>query len=147
MNRQLIYSWYEQYKIGIFRYALSILKDPVLSEDVLQETFLRLLAGKEFPEPGKEQAWLYRVARNQCYDILRKQKRMQKIQMENIGQENEYAYIEIIASLDRKEQEIVTLKIIGGLDHKEISQIMGLTVHASKKRYERAIHKLREMEE
>ena len=35
MNQSLIYSWYEQYKNGIFRYALSITKDPYLAEDVL----------------------------------------------------------------------------------------------------------------
>ena len=75
MNKKLIYSWYEQYKTGIYRYALSILKDPYMAEDVLQEAFLRLMSGKSFPEPGKAQAWLYRVARNQCYDILRKRSR------------------------------------------------------------------------
>ena len=27
MNKERIYGWYEQYKNGIYRYALSILKD------------------------------------------------------------------------------------------------------------------------
>ena len=73
MNKTLIYNWYEQYKNGIYRYALSILKNPHSAEDVLQETFLRLLSGKYVVREDKIESWLYRVARNYCYDILRKQ--------------------------------------------------------------------------
>ena len=56
MNKMLIYSWYEQYKTGIYRYALSILKDPHGAEDVLQETFLRLLSGRYVVQEEKIQA-------------------------------------------------------------------------------------------
>ena len=45
MNPALVYELYKQYKTGIFRFALSILKETQLAEDVLQETFLRLLSG------------------------------------------------------------------------------------------------------
>ena len=144
MNQQRIYSWYEQYKTGIFRYALSILKDAHLAEDVLQEVFLRLLTGKYFPEPGKEQAYLYRMARNLCYDALRSRKRQGEETRGIASGENAYTYIDMIAALEPKEQEIVTLKIIGNLTHKEIGKILGITEHAAKKRYERAIQKLRE---
>ena len=50
----------------------------------------------------------------------------------------------MIASLTAAEQEIVTLKIIGGFTHKEIARIIGLSVPATKKRYERTIQKLRD---
>lgn len=144
MNTDLIYSWYERYKNGIFRFAFSILKDAHLAEDVLQEVFLKLLSGKGFPDPGKEQAWLYRVARNLCYDHLRKHKREQEESGTAVYEETRYEYIELIAPLERKEQEIVTLKIAGGLTHGEIAKVLGISEHAAKKRYERAIQKLRE---
>ena len=53
MDKTLICSWYEKYKVGIYRYALSILKDAQMAEDVLQETFLRLLSGKYTVPSGK----------------------------------------------------------------------------------------------
>ena len=146
MNRQLIYSWYEQYKNGIFRFALSILKDPHLAEDVLQETYLRLLSGKYAVEPEKAQAWLYRVARNLCYDLLRRRKREEAEPEQPFHWDGDYGYLELIAPLSRKEQEIVTLKIVGRLTHREIGGIMGMTEQAVKKRYERAIRQLREQE-
>lgn len=145
MNHPFVYSWYEQYKTGIFRFALSILKDPQLAEDVLQETFLRILSGKGNPDPGKEQAWLYRVARNICYDILRKRKHESaESSAAPAPENNQWEFLELIAPLSPKEQEIVSLKIIGGLTHKEIAKVMGLTTGGAKKRYERAIRKLRE---
>lgn len=144
MNPHLVRQWYEQYKIGIFRFALSILKDSQLAEDVLQETFLKLLSGKYFVQEGKEQAWLYKVARNLCYDLLRKQ--AQETELVTAGNGESYGYIDLIAGLELTEREIVTLKIVGGLTHKEIARVMGISVHAAKKRYERIIQKLREEE-
>lgn len=142
MDHELIHSWYQQYKTSIFRYALSILKDQQLAEDVLQDTFLRLISGKGFPSPGKEQPWLYRVARNLCFDKLRRL-RKESPEMEISTHEHQYEYIDLIAPLSPKDQEIVTLKIIGGLTHKEIGLILGISPKAAQKRYQRAIDTLR----
>ena len=147
MNQMPIRNWYEQYKNGIFRYALSILKDPYLAEDVLHDTFVKALAGGIRCAPGKEQAWLYRVARNLCYDRLRKAKREQLQTQLPVCADDRLAYIDLISSLSPKEQEIVTLKIVGGLTHTEIGAVLGITPSAAQKRYERAIASLREKED
>lgn len=146
MNPQLAREWYEQYHTGIYRFALSLLRNPQQAEDVLQETFVKLLAGKfSFPTPGKEKAWLFKVARNLCMDILRK--RIQELELPPAiaapPGEN-WEFLELISPLSQEEQMIVSLRFIGGFSHKEIAGITGTTVHAAKKRYERAIHKLRE---
>ena len=69
MDRSAVGSLYEQYKNSIYRYALSIVKDPQLAEDVLHDTFVKLLSGES---PRETQAWLYRVARNLCSVRIRK---------------------------------------------------------------------------
>ena len=147
INQSLVYSWYEQYKNGIYRYALSITKDPHLAEDVLHDTFVKLLSGGIRCVSGKEQAWLYRIARNLCYDHLRKAKREQLFMDPPAQAENQLEYIELISPLSPMEQEIVTLKIIGGLSHKEIGSVLGITPSAAQKRYERAINTLRSKED
>ena len=144
MNREIIHQWYCENKDGIFRFAFSLLKDTHLAEDVLQEVFLRLLTGKYEVKPGAERAWLYKVARNCSYDILRRKKRESPVREEIGSDTDRYVYIELMAALGRRDQEIVTLKIIGGLTHREIGKVMGMTEHAVKKRYQRAIEKLRE---
>ena len=147
MDQSLIYNLYEQYKNGIFRYALSITKDPCLAEDVLQNTFVKILSGGVRCASGKEQAWLYRIARNLCYDHLRKVKREQPYEENPVQSDNQLEYIELISSLSPTEQEIVTLKIVGGLTHKEIGSVLGITSKAAQKRYERAISSLRNKED
>lgn len=146
MNKTLIYNWYEQYKNGIYRYALSILKNPHSAEDVLQETFLRLLSGKYVVREDKIESWLYRVARNYCYDILRKQQK-EELPQELSTNEYQYAYIERISVLEQKDQEIVTLKVLSCMSSREIGKVLGMTGPAVQKRYQRAIQKLREQEE
>ena len=148
MNSSQIHNWYEQYKTGIFRYVLSITHDPHLAEDILQDTFVQLIVGGIRFDPGKEQAWLYKVARNKCFDVLRRNKKQQEISVSApYVEDQKWDFIELISPLPAIEQEIVTLKIISGLSHKEISKIVGLTVAGTKKRYERATQKLRvEME-
>ncbi len=79
MDESRVRELYELYKNGIYRYILSMIKDPYLAEDILQETFVRLIDRKFIPDPGKEQAWLYKVARNKCIDALRKQKKNEEL--------------------------------------------------------------------
>lgn len=143
MNIQRVQTLYEQHRVGIYRFALSILKDPVSAEDVLQETFARLLQAYRNPfEPGLEKPWLYRVARNLCYDTLRRHKRETFDETER-GCGSGLEFVELVAGLNPKEREIVSLKILGNLTHREIAAVLHLTEHAAKKRYERAIQKLR----
>lgn len=140
-----IQNWYEQYKTGIYRYIFSITHDTQLAEDVLQDTFVQLLVSGICFGPGKEQAWLYKVARNKCFDILKKQKTTHEPSMPfSNSTDQKWEYMELISSLTTIEQEMVTLKIIGGFTHKEIAKITGSSVAAVKKRYERAIRKLRD---
>ena len=146
MNQLQISNWYEKYKNGIFRYALSITKDAHLAEDVLHDTFVKVMsAGKQCAD-GKEQAWLYRIARNLCYDRLRHAKYEQAFSKTPAQVETRFEYIDLISALSKTDREIVTLKIVGGLSHKEIGTVLGITAMAAQKRYERAIRTLKDKE-
>lgn len=143
-----IHEWYERYKTGIYRYILSITKDPQLAEDVLQDTFVQLLSDGICFEPGKEQAWLYKVARNKCFNLLKRQRKQQELKMPVSAEtQPQWEFLMMISSLSPLEQEIVSLKIVGGFSHKEIAGIIGSTVAATKKQYERALQKLRNEKE
>lgn len=146
MNPQLVRQWYELYRTGIYRFALSLLRSPEQAEDVLQETFVKLLTGRfSCPTPGKEKAWLFKVAKNLCMDILRKRVQELELPPEIAAPAGEnWEFLELISPLSQDEQMIVSLKFFGGFTHAEIAKITGTTVHAAKKRYERAIRKLRE---
>lgn len=134
---------YNTYHNGIFRYALGLLHDMHQAEDVMQETFVRFLNSSLHIQEDKVKAWLYKVARNLCYDNLRKRKREITYQDKAENFYDTFAFYEMITSLSQKEKEIIILKIVGKLTHKEIAGILHMTEHSVKKRYERVIQSLR----
>src|SRR4051794_37502194 len=66
---------FERFHQPIYRYCLSILRDPELAADALQNTMIAALRGLE----GEERAialrpWLYRIAHNQSISLIRRRR-------------------------------------------------------------------------
>lgn len=146
---------YEERKQELFRFLYVILGEKQAAEDALQETFLKAyLHRSRYIEMQQEKAWLFQIARNTAYDMLRKRRREFPIEKEEIEDVLERAsvqeelhenliYMEMMAELKDVEREIVSLKIIAGLTHKEIASVLRMTTGSVKKRYERALAKLK----
>ena len=63
------------YSAPIYRLALRILGEPRDAEDVLQETFIKAYRHlKEFEGRSSISTWLYRIASNEAFMLLRKRK-------------------------------------------------------------------------
>jgi RNA polymerase sigma-70 factor (ECF subfamily) len=66
----------DRYYDSLFQYSRTILKDEDQTDDVLQFVFLQLyLFLPTLITEGSLKAWLFRVARNRCFDDLRKRRR------------------------------------------------------------------------
>jgi len=146
---------YEERKQEIFRFLYVLLGEKQAAEDALQETFLKAyLQRKKYVEMQKEKAWLYQIARHTAYDMIRKRHKEFPIEKEQITDVIEkktqhkeiyehLLYMEMMESLNEVEREIVSLKIIAGLTHREIAKILHMTTGSVKKRYGRALNKLK----
>lgn len=150
MDQQQKRAWvealYHAHRTRIFRFCLVILRDTHLAEDALQNTFLKVQQSSTCPKPGKEQAWLMSIARNAAYDILRSIRWEQPEESSALLRAQEqtlWEYTGLLDGLNDLDREIVTLHVIGGLTHKEIAQLLRMSVHGEKKRYERALTTLR----
>src|SRR5947209_4433551 len=65
----------ERYQHRIYNLSLRLLGDREDALDAAQETFVRVFAALDRFEPGQPfTPWLYRIATNTCYGILRKRK-------------------------------------------------------------------------
>jgi len=68
--------FFEAWGDRLYRLSLRLTGDPATAEDVVQEAFVKLMAGAERIEGRSRLAtWLYRVAYNASIDRLRDQKR------------------------------------------------------------------------
>lgn len=146
---------YEKRKQELFRFLYVLLGEQQAAEDALQETFLKAyLHRSKYVEIQKEKAWLYQIARHTAYDMIRKRHKefpIEKNQMNSVLEKNiqnedfceNLLYMEMMKELNEVEREIVSLKIIAGLTHREIAKILHMTMGSVKKRYERALNKLK----
>jgi RNA polymerase sigma-70 factor (ECF subfamily) len=71
-SRDAIAALVERYSPGLFRYLLSLSGDPALAEDLLQDTWLRVMERLDSYRPSYPfRNWLFTMARNRAFDVLR----------------------------------------------------------------------------
>jgi RNA polymerase sigma-70 factor (ECF subfamily) len=66
---------FEKHRNGLLAYVAGLTRDRHLAEDIVQESFVRMArqAARLRPEQGAG-GWLYRVARNQAIDAIRRRR-------------------------------------------------------------------------
>ena len=127
------------------------------AEDVVQETFLRLVRRAQWEgKPENPAAWLFTAVRNEAIDRIRKAKRRQKHERQRAEErpvwletppDTSLRAEELLKSLDvlpLEQREIVIARIWGGLTFDEIAVLIGdsrTTVH---RRYGEALETLRQ---
>ena len=131
------------------------------SEDILQETFIRVYKYHKYYENShKLSTWIYTIASNLAKDDIRQNKRRaygvtNKIDYEYDIQdasgsiEEEYIHKELyniiqmsIHRLNNKHREVIILSDIKGLSYKEISEKLQLSLGTVKSRINRGRKKL-----
>ena len=130
---------YEVYYRELYLYVYAICGNKNMTEDVLQETFLKaLLALKD--SHTNMRAWLYLTARNFCYNLLKREKRL--VYGEETGRADEEAE-DLLEQILKKEQsrrlqsaldklskpqrEVLMLQYFGGFRQKEIAAMLQIT--------------------
>lgn len=144
---------YKRYNQLVYKIAFSILKNKENSEDVMQNVFTKIFELPEIKLPdNKEASWLYTVTKNETITKLRKLKEDIDIDsiynmatdckdIENIIDNDKYN--RIINKLDEKEQEIVSLKILGQLSFKEIAKLMNMPIGTVQWHYYKALDNIK----
>lgn len=143
---------FNEHKKHVFAIALSILRDFELSEDVLQEVYIKLFQQMKENEISNAKAWLIRVTRNTAIDLYRKKRheitgysdnyfeRVQYLSEDPIEKMVLSKYLEL---LDSTERQIVVLKDIIGMKHREIAKVIEMPLGTVLWKYSVALKKLR----
>lgn len=119
---------YNRYVDTVYRVCFSFMKNAADTEDMVQETFLKLISCKKrFTSKEHEKAWLIVTASNTCKDELRRFKRRLQyisacLKPENGGQGE--GMLELILSLLPKYKEVVYLHYYKGYQTSEIAEML-----------------------
>lgn len=143
---------YEKYSKLIYGVSFSILKNKENSEDITQTVFTKIwnMSTNNLPT-SNEASWLYSITKNETLNFLRKQKNTINLEeIYYINNENKElneiiekdTFNRIIAKLNEKEQEIVSLKILSELSFREISQILNIPIGTVQWKYYKSLHTL-----
>ena len=138
----------------IYAVAYAVLRDFSLSDDVVQETYVKIMEKAfSYRKGTNARAWILSIARNIAIDVFRRRKfecDTDALPEEN-GRFDESSILfsmevkKALDTLDDEERQIITMKVYAGLKHKEISPLLGINEEACKKKYQRAIAKLRQL--
>lgn len=140
MSTDWINKWVRQYGSRLLAYVMKILGNEQLAQEVVQESFLRLLKFKREDIEGKLPEWLYQVCRNRAIDVLRKKNPVATENIEEMGAAHfETAHDQLEANervkqlmceinkLPQNHQELFRLKFQENLSYEQISEITGLS--------------------
>ncbi len=114
----------------VYRTCFSFMKNSEDAEDMVQETFLKLIAGKkQFESEKHEKAWLIVTASNTCKDELRRWKRrLEKItslfQQETVSQKEDDRVLEWVMALPVKYKQVIYLYYYEGYSTSEIAGML-----------------------
>jgi RNA polymerase sigma-70 factor (ECF subfamily) len=158
---------YARYKSPIFGFLCRLCANRDLAEELHQETFLRLVRGKDSYHFGAKFAtWLYSIARNQVVDAKRREKYRRHASLDQPAQEDGAALRDRIAdtgptpdresiakklqgdlekalaALPEDQREVFCLREYSGLKFQEIAEVTGAKEGTVKSRMRYALEAL-----
>lgn len=140
---------YDQLSRRLYAYALSVSGDSSVSEDAVQEAFLRLFEYATFRDVKSLEGFLFAATRNVILD----DRRRQAVRRDAIlpfplarpsGETDEQAS-QALGKLPLEQREAVVLKIYGDLTFAQIGQVTGVSGATAASRYRLALEKLAEV--
>jgi RNA polymerase sigma factor (sigma-70 family) len=146
---------FDRYQTPLFNFYAKLTQDRAVSEDLVQDVFLRILRYRQTYRPGTSfRTWMYQIARNARLDHVRKTKPEGPLASEPIApspssdpaQQKQEALLlqRALMQLPEDKREILILNRFQELKYVEIARLMGCEVGAVKVRVHRALQQLRE---
>ena len=157
----------KRHKNKIYNFIYSKIGDEVLTEDVFQDTFIKVintLKRKKYNEEGKFLSWVMRIAHNLVIDHFRKENRMPKY--DNTGEFDIFLMIKdeelnierkliksqiegdvklLIEKLPEEQREVLVMRHYKDLSFKEIAENTEVSINTALGRMRYALINLKKM--
>ncbi len=147
---------YERLSRQVFSLALEMLQSRQDAEEVLQDTFVKLVTHNGFnPDYGSARAYIYTITRNECLMRLRakgSRPRLSELDLHENPLEakakdhdTELTLKQALGKLESLDAKLLKASFYWGYTHDELAAQTGLPLGTVKSRVRRALLKLREL--
>lgn len=160
-----------RHQTSLFNFALRQVRVPQVAEDVVQESFVRVVQkATEFKHEARFTTWIYTITRNLCTDHLRKASLRRhpsldesrgeegegptlgeqtadpraSVEREATGTELKQRIANAVDTLPDEQREVFLLREIANLPFKEIAEVTGVPENTVKSRMRYALERLQE---
>lgn len=160
-----------RHQAPLYNFALRQVRVPQVAEDVVQETFVRVVQNApDFKHEARFTTWVYTITRNLCIDHLRKRALRKhpsldesrgeegdgptlgeqtadpraSVEREATGTELKERIARAVDTLPDEQREVFLMREIANLPFKEIAEITGVPENTVKSRMRYALERLQE---
>jgi RNA polymerase sigma-70 factor, ECF subfamily len=161
-NRDAFGRLYERYRLRILKHALFLTGDPLLAEDLTEQTFLNALqAIPRYQARGVPfVAWLLRITGNLTINHKKAAKNSDHAQLPEALQAEGIAYSpedscelkddsqrvwDEVRHLPNEQRQVIVMRFIDDLSYQDIAQVLGKSVGAVRVIHFRALTNLRHL--
>jgi len=156
-----------RYKSKVYAAIFMVVKDHYIAEDILQESFIKVIKRinkDSYNEEGKFGPWVVRIARNMAIDHFRKSKRNPTILLEdgtdifnslnfaneskdglNISAETSQRLKNYILRLPLEQREVLTMRHFAEMSFQDIAEATNVSINTALGRMRYALINLRKM--
>jgi RNA polymerase sigma-70 factor (ECF subfamily) len=157
----------ERHQSKIYGFIYSKINDRDLSDDIFQDTFIKViktLKSQSYNEEGKFLPWVMRIAHNLVIDHFRKAKKMPfqreteeysifnymtdnslNVEGQIISQQVESDLNKLLDELPEDQKEVIMMRIYQDLSFKEIADLTGVSINTALGRMRYALLNLRKI--
>jgi len=154
LQNDLIEQLYNEMYKQMMAYGFTIFRDEELAEEAVQEAF-KIACSKptELFSSGNPNGWMVKTLRNVIFNIRRERDKTSSMFVSYITLENnisssgnaEYTDIHYSDLLNSEEYELVKMIAIQKYKMREAADVLGISLEACKKRYQRAKEKMKKI--
>ena len=156
-----------RYKAKVFSYIFLIVRNRQLTEDIFQDTFIKVintLKSENYKEEGKFLQWVMRIANNLKIDYYRKVQRMPVFESnsdfnifdvlngtdpsieQKIITEQIYSDVKsLVKYLPEEQREVLEMRIYDDVSFKDIAELTGVSINTALGRMRYALINLRKL--
>ncbi|MEX0290081.1 MAG: RNA polymerase sigma factor [Flavobacteriaceae bacterium] len=153
-NLEIARVLFDRHHVHVYNFLFKMSKDKMLSEDITQEVFYKLIKYRSSYNNGKFVSWMFTIARNSLSSHFKSVKGKyadmehiaHKLAEDEAEKDEEFSHLQkALDKLNPADRELLILNRFQEIKYNELAEIMDSTPGAVKTKLSRALKKLKDI--